>query len=93
MEVEDGEAALTSFKEHKPDFVFMDIQMPVLDGLKATSMIRAQEDEEVHVPIIAITAHAMKGDREHFLEQGMTHIRKLEQSDIGRDFEKLFEYT
>jgi CheY-like chemotaxis protein len=53
------------------DIVFMDIQMPVLDGLRATSMIRAQEGDEAHVPIIAITAHAMKGDREHFLEQGM----------------------
>jgi signal transduction histidine kinase/CheY-like chemotaxis protein len=64
---------LTLPSEERPryDIVFMDIQMPVLDGLKATSMIRAQEGEEMHVPIIAITAHAMKGDREHFLEQGM----------------------
>ena len=75
---ENGRDALSRMKftlppEERPryDIIFMDIQMPVLDGLKATSMIRAQEDEEVHVPIIAITAHAMKGDREHFLEQGM----------------------
>ncbi|HSR87338.1 MAG TPA: response regulator, partial [Pontiella sp.] len=76
--VENGRDALSCMKfshppEERPryDIVFMDIQMPVLDGLKATSMIRAQEGEESHVPIIAITAHAMKGDREHFLEQGM----------------------
>jgi CheY-like chemotaxis protein len=76
--VENGRDALACMKfahppEERPqyDIVFMDIQMPVLDGLKATSMIRAQEDDESHVPIIAITAHAMKGDREHFLEQGM----------------------
>ena len=50
--------------------VFMDIQMPVLDGLKATAMVRAQEEER-RTPIVAITAHAMKGDREKFLERGM----------------------
>ena len=75
---ENGRDALSRMKltlplEERPryDIVFMDIQMPVLDGLRATSMIRAQEGGETHVPIIAITAHAMKGDREHFLEQGM----------------------
>jgi len=75
---ENGREALSRMKftlppEERPqyDLIFMDIQMPVLDGLKATSMIRAQEQEENRVPIVAITAHAMKGDREHFLEQGM----------------------
>ena len=75
---ENGRDALSQMKLTRPpeerpryDIVFMDIQMPVLDGLRATSMIRAQEGDEAHVPIIAITAHAMKGDREHFLEQGM----------------------
>ena len=53
------------------DVILMDIQMPVLDGLKATGMIRAQEGEERRTPIVAITAHAMKGDREKFLEAGM----------------------
>jgi CheY-like chemotaxis protein len=59
--------------EERPhfDIVLMDIQMPVLDGLKATAMIRAQEGEEQHTPIVAVTAHAMKGDREKFLEEGL----------------------
>jgi signal transduction histidine kinase/ActR/RegA family two-component response regulator len=53
------------------DAIFMDIQMPVLDGLQATAMIRAQEGGGRRIPIIAVTAHAMKGDREKFIEQGM----------------------
>ncbi len=75
---ENGQEALTQLKlalptEERPqyDLILMDIQMPVLDGLKATTMIRAQEDEEARIPIIAVTAHAMKGDRETFLDAGM----------------------
>jgi CheY-like chemotaxis protein len=45
--------------------------MPVLDGFKTTAMIRAMENGATRIPIVAITAHAMKGDREKFLEAGM----------------------
>jgi CheY-like chemotaxis protein len=95
---ENGRDALSRMKlthppEERPryDIVFMDIQMPVLDGLRATAMIRAQEGDETHVPIIAITAHAMKGDREHFLEQGMDGylskpIRKEDLSAVLRQY-------
>ncbi len=75
---ENGKEALRQLKlilpiEERPvfDIILMDIQMPVMDGLKATAMIRAQEGDERRTPIVAITAHAMKGDREKFLEQGM----------------------
>ena len=75
---ENGKEALAALKlllplEERPrfDMILMDIQMPVLDGLQATAMIRAQEGEERRTPIVAVTAHAMKGDREIFLEQGM----------------------
>ncbi|MDF7822957.1 ATP-binding protein [Pontiellaceae bacterium B12227] len=75
---ENGKEALRALKlllplEERPrfDMILMDIQMPVLDGLKATAMIRAQEGEERRTPIVAITAHAMKGDREKFMEKGM----------------------
>lgn len=75
---ENGKEALNELRlvlplEERPkfDIILMDIQMPVMDGLKATAMIRAQEGDECHTPIVAITAHAMKGDREKFMEQGM----------------------
>ncbi|MBN2162959.1 MAG: response regulator [Pontiellaceae bacterium] len=64
---------LTHPPEDRPryDLILMDVQMPIMDGLKATAMIRAQEGADSHIPVIAITAHAMKGDREKFLEEGM----------------------
>lgn len=68
-----GRDALSSFHTGKYNMVFMDIQMPEMDGIEATAAIRAFEREKnlEHVPIIALTAHAMKGDRERFLASGM----------------------
>ncbi|MEY4177171.1 MAG: hypothetical protein RLY70_745, partial [Planctomycetota bacterium] len=56
------------------DVLFMDVQMPEMDGFEAAGAIRAREREQGsgrHLPIVALTAHAMKGDREHCLEAGM----------------------
>jgi CheY-like chemotaxis protein len=68
----DGAAALTALAEEDFDVIMMDVQMPRMDGLKATASIRAQEAiTGRHIPIIALTAHAMVGDRTRFLEGGM----------------------
>ncbi|MBW2009040.1 MAG: response regulator [Deltaproteobacteria bacterium] len=67
-----GEEALRRLEEDSFDLVLMDIQMPVMDGLTATRKIREREaGTERHVPIIAMTANAMPGDRRRCLEAGM----------------------
>jgi two-component system sensor histidine kinase/response regulator len=69
--VGDGQAAIAAIAEHRFDAVLMDMQMPVLDGLEATRIIRQNEDPKNRLPIIAMTAHAMQGDRQRCLDAGM----------------------
>ena len=70
---ENGEVGLQMRIENQYDVVFMDIQMPVMNGVDATKAILKYEKEHnlKHVPIIAVTANALKGDRERFLAEGM----------------------
>ncbi|CAN5820453.1 hypothetical protein BH23GEM9_BH23GEM9_15850 [soil metagenome] len=68
----DGREALDALAGDTFDLVLMDVQMPELDGLTATRLIRQREREEGgHVPVVAMTANAMKGDRERCLDAGM----------------------
>ncbi len=70
--VMDGTEALNALEKGVFDLVLMDVQMPRLDGLKTTRLIREKENGTgAHLPIIAMTANAMKGDREKCLEAGM----------------------
>jgi PAS domain S-box-containing protein len=69
---ENGRAAVAALKKEDFDAVLMDVQMPEMDGLEATALIRRHERTSGgHVPIIAMTAHTMKGDEERFLGAGM----------------------
>jgi PAS domain S-box-containing protein len=68
---ENGREALDVLDREKVDLVIMDVQMPLMDGLEATRTLRAREQSTgAHLHIIALTAHAMKGDRERCLEAG-----------------------
>jgi two-component system, sensor histidine kinase and response regulator len=69
---EDGQQALDCLEHRSFDLILMDVQMPVMDGLAATRAIRARERlSGGHVPIIALTAHALKDDRQRCLDAGM----------------------
>jgi len=89
---ENGRQALAAVERHKFDLVLMDVQMPEMGGMEATQAIREREKSTgVHVPIIAMTAHAMQGDRQRCLDAGMdgylskpldpkTFLRTVEES-------------
>jgi CheY-like chemotaxis protein len=67
-----GREAVSAAESGSFDLVLMDVQMPELDGLEATAIIRAREKQSgIHLPIVAMTAHALKGDRERCLDAGM----------------------
>jgi two-component system sensor histidine kinase/response regulator len=71
----------------------MDVQMPEMDGFTATRTIRAQEKETgSHVPIVAMTAHALKGDRERCLESGMDDYlaKPVSSREIAEAIQRLF---
>jgi CheY-like chemotaxis protein len=89
-----GQEAVEKYKTSPGDFdlIFMDIQMPVMDGIAATKAIRRYEEQPVtrnsqpatrHIPIVAMTAYAMKGDREKCIEAGMDdYITKPIKRDL-----------
>ena len=69
LQTKDGRQALELTREHKPDLIIMDIQLPEVSGLEVTSWIK-NDDSIKHIPIIAVTAFAMKGDEEKMREGG-----------------------
>ncbi|MGN7612388.1 response regulator [Magnetococcales bacterium HHB-1] len=99
---ENGREALDRLQERSFDLVFMDIQMPVMDGLEATRRIR-QMSQYQHIPIVAMTAHAMTGERERSLKVGMNdHLAKPIEPQklydviscyLKRDLDKLSEHA
>lgn len=70
---EDGRQAIDLWRSFHPDLIFMDISMPVMDGCTAARAIRAAEAGLAHVPIVALTAHAMEEDSDRIRDAGMDH--------------------
>lgn len=82
----DGQQALDLAMHHRYDIIFMDIQMPVMDGIQATQEIRASDGPNKTTPIVAVTAHAIEGEREHLLRQGMNDYlsKPIDESILAR---------
>ena len=91
-----GREAMEAVEREPVDVVLMDVQMPEMGGLEATAAIRRRErDLGTHVPIIAMTAHAMKGDRERCLEAGMDDYvsKPVRPADLYAAIERLVPRT
>jgi CheY-like chemotaxis protein len=87
LPAENGREALEILQRERIDVVFMDLQMPEMDGFEATAAIREMEKVRGgHLPIVALTANAMRGDRERCLAQGMdTYLAKpFRLADLDR---------
>ena len=69
LTAEDGQVGVQMASTDRPNLILMDLSMPVLDGWEATRQIKAG-DETSHIPVIALTAHAMKGDRAKAIDAG-----------------------
>jgi len=86
-----GREAVDLFQSYHPDLIFMDISMPEMDGREAARAIRALEAGRTHVPIVALTAHAMDGDEEGILAAGIDRymtkpLRKAAISGVLAEF-------
>jgi PAS domain S-box-containing protein len=89
---ENGAQAVERYHAAHYDVILMDIQMPVLDGLEATAAIRADEAGTTrHIPILALTAHAMVGERERCLAAGMDGYltKPIQRAELFRELERI----
>jgi CheY-like chemotaxis protein len=71
IKADNGRKAIELLYTHTPDLIFMDVNMPEMDGFTATSLIRKLPDPVCKIPIIALTADAMQQDRDRCIESGM----------------------
>ncbi|OGG46743.1 MAG: two-component system response regulator [Candidatus Handelsmanbacteria bacterium RIFCSPLOWO2_12_FULL_64_10] len=69
LEAVDGAEGLAMALEHRPDLILMDVQLPGMDGYEVTRRLKTQ-DETKHIPIVAVTSYAMKGEEERAREAG-----------------------
>ncbi len=88
-----GIATIQAWQNGEFELILMDVQMPDMDGISATKIIRQQERETGnHIPIIAMTAHALAGDRQRCLDSGMDgYVSKpVRQNDLVEAMQPLF---
>jgi signal transduction histidine kinase/HPt (histidine-containing phosphotransfer) domain-containing protein len=88
---DDGREAVAAFERQPFDLIFMDVQMPEMDGFEATAAIRRKEvGTGAHVPIVALTAYAMKGDHERCLEAGLDGYlsKPFRSADLAETLER-----
>ncbi len=88
--VMNGEQAVRAHTQNHYDLILMDVQMPDVDGFAATKMIRALPEPKNKIPIIAITAHALIGDREKCIEAGMDEY--VPKPMVARDIIRLIDH-
>ena len=69
LETREGLQALTLARQYRPDLILMDIQLPEISGLEVTKWLK-EDDDLAHIPVIAVTAFAMKGDEERIRQGG-----------------------
>jgi len=86
----DGQEAVEMAARETPDLILMDVSLPVMDGLAATRRIRARTETQA-IPIIALTAHAMSGDRDRVLQAGCDdyHAKPVELPRLLAQMEAL----
>jgi two-component system cell cycle response regulator DivK len=94
LEAPDGEQTLKQIEQAKPDILLLDLNMPVLDGVETLKRIR-QNPELASLPVLAVTAYAMRGDREKILSSGFNgYVSKpITPSELGTELERLLKDT
>jgi CheY-like chemotaxis protein len=89
-----GREVLEKLRAEPVDGILMDIQMPEMDGIDATKHIRSDAEFKAHaqIPIIALTAHALSGDKERFLEAGMDDYlsKPLDRKQLAEVLSRVF---
>jgi CheY-like chemotaxis protein len=90
-----GQAAIEALERQPYDVIFMDCQMPVMDGFEATRRIRLLDCPECDVPIVATTADALKGDRERCIEAGMNEYisKPIDRGELAATLDRITSRT
>ncbi|MBV1910203.1 MAG: two-component sensor histidine kinase BarA [Kangiellaceae bacterium] len=93
--VDSGSKAVEQCRNTEFDIIFMDMQMPEMDGLEATKKIRQLSEHNRRIPVIALTAHAMKGEKERLLNEGMDDYltKPISQTQLQASIEQWTETT